>query len=306
MTAYLRILIVGVFALSSAGCLTIPTGFQCATDDACPSGQTCGSDGTCIARTSCTLDADCPDGQTCGSNGECDTGTVEIFTCLSGLEIPRDRVCDGVEHCPDGDDESNCPDPHAVLCPGGAVMIDATQVCDSSMDCPGGEDEQFCMNCGGSPDVMNYLVHCDGVPDCDNGFDEAHCFHCGPGDNIRVGFVCDGFVDCPGSVDEPPSCVDIDCLDGEFVPAAALCDNDVYDVVGCMNGEDENPATCNPRRFTCPSTMLTIAEGFLCDGWPDCANAEDEDPANCFTVCLDGSRDYPPVDPGCVPPPPMP
>jgi hypothetical protein len=66
-----------------------------------------------------------------------------MFLCESGLSIEAGWECDGVEDCPDGDDERDCADSPMVSCGDGSTIV-ASRECDGSVDCASGVDEQDC------------------------------------------------------------------------------------------------------------------------------------------------------------------
>ena len=82
---------------------------------------------------------------------ECPT----MFKCPSAHCVRRNNVCDGIGHCPFGEDELNCTYGSAKPCPGffkckdSHMCIDITQICDGVTDCViRGDDE---INCNPMP-----------------------------------------------------------------------------------------------------------------------------------------------------------
>lgn len=61
----------------------------CSSDSDCPTGLTCGPDGTCI----CMHTTDCPIGLECTATGLCGPGPGGD-ACVADLECPADYVCD--------------------------------------------------------------------------------------------------------------------------------------------------------------------------------------------------------------------
>ncbi len=115
----------------------------------------------------------------------CYGGYGEEFECYDGTTVEDDAVCDGVEDCPDGEDESELlcdPALPPFICDDGAV-IEWDAVCDDTEDCVGGEDETD--------------LACDGFP--------IGSWECNDGTPILHAQMCDGVEDCPVGEDEDPS-----------------------------------------------------------------------------------------------------
>jgi len=79
---------------------------------------------------------DCP-------NGEDEVCKPGMFTCNSGLRIPASWQCDKVTDCAGGDDERDCPDGPMISC-GNGQSLPASRECDGVEDCAGGDDERGC------------------------------------------------------------------------------------------------------------------------------------------------------------------
>eukprot|EP00116_Pleurobrachia_bachei_P001716 sb/3461978/ len=80
--------------------------------------------------------------------------TRMIFPCKNGRCIPLYQVCDVLNDCLDGSDETHCE--NGYLCPGTATYrIPLTALCDGIIDCPGRQDE---CGCQGDYDVVTMVT----------------------------------------------------------------------------------------------------------------------------------------------------
>ncbi|XP_052820177.1 LDL receptor repeat-containing protein egg-1-like [Mya arenaria] len=81
----------------------------------------------------------CPPGSLCG---------VNRYACADGKTcIRRNQICDGMNDCPDFDDEKDCScdGPGQYRCLGKEEKcIPVGLVCDNMEDCPDGDDENSC------------------------------------------------------------------------------------------------------------------------------------------------------------------
>ena len=78
----------------------------------------------------------------------------------------------------------------------------------------------------------------DGDPTTGDGDgDPGETWDCGDGQQIPIGYVCDGGQDCTNNADEIDGCGELPyiCNDGTHIPSTWECDN----VVDCAGGEDE-------------------------------------------------------------------
>ncbi|XP_062589227.1 uncharacterized protein LOC134250885 isoform X2 [Saccostrea cucullata] len=149
-----------------------------------------------------------------------------LFQCENTELISRLFVCDGMEDCFDGSDESNC----SSMCTGqqfqctdgGCISIslycDFVYHCDDhsdETDCirrPCNDDEWKCKN----DQCITATDRCDMKTDCFDGSDEVFCegckhgFECYDQTCIHPSKVCDGFIDCSGffAEDESQNCED--------------------------------------------------------------------------------------------------
>jgi hypothetical protein len=127
--------------------------------------------------------------------------------CPDGSLIAVEAVCDGVEQCPSGEDETNCT---TFQCADGSAVAVAAR-CDGSWTCPDGSDEIDCPTfvCRDGMEIRETLV-CNGYDNCLDGADEQGCpvFRCDDGTEIWVGFACDGWAQCSDGSDES-RCADV-------------------------------------------------------------------------------------------------
>ncbi|ELU11431.1 hypothetical protein CAPTEDRAFT_47730, partial [Capitella teleta] len=130
-----------------------------------------------------------------------------LYACLDSSCILEQHVCDGVQDCLSGDDESNCHDkcqpgenlasfsyPSICHCSDSTLhfrcsdgeCIPFSKMCDCHKDCKDGSDEvgSHLQNCVG--------VGCHGKFACDDYY--GYC--------LPFKFVCDGVEDCPNGEDE--------------------------------------------------------------------------------------------------------
>ena len=202
-------------------------------------------------------------------------------------------ICDGRIHCPNGEDEVNCPPgiqpSKAEACKfpecmcsnlyfqcdkGGCIPYD--HLCDGLADCTDGEDEVQCHHirrfAQDYKTVSNDSISCASG----NGYfdDESICWYdtnstgslipCSDGSHLASGLTC-RYVMCHGGYK---------CLLSYCLPVRKVCDG----VVDCVNGEDEE----NCAEFTCPgflrcyNSKTCISEDEVCDGVANCPHADDE------------------------------
>ena len=153
------------------------------------------------------------------------TTTTEESTCPGSLEcgnvcLARDKLCDGLKHCEDGEDEQECDQrtctEEEFRCSSGRCIPEAWK-CDQRPDCDSGEDEVACAaSCApgqwlcGEGRCIEAVLLCDGTRDCGLGEDEdpdlCSCgedeMRCEAGGCVEAGARCDGRVQCPDRSDE--------------------------------------------------------------------------------------------------------
>ncbi|XP_078700861.1 uncharacterized protein LOC144927354 [Branchiostoma floridae x Branchiostoma belcheri] len=148
--------------------------------------------------------------------------------CGDGSCVHVVYLCDSVNDCRDGTDESEELCGSADTCPefsfscregGGGQCISLSFFCDRDDDCNTYEDEINCewpeMNCRtdlGELECKNKKCYdarlrCDGHKDCEDNSDELQCefcqgFQCFDGKCLPGEYECDGQIDCNGYIGE--------------------------------------------------------------------------------------------------------
>ncbi|KAL5007269.1 hypothetical protein ScPMuIL_016075 [Solemya velum] len=179
-------------------------------------------DGECIeADTVCDTICDCSD---CGDEENCQVTTPahgpptpecnetcadDEMQCSDCMCIHQYEICDGLEDCPEGEDELNCPGQptEAPRTTSGCnttcsenefqcrdcLCINQEEVCDGYEDCTDGDDEQNCA--GQTTEAPGTTSGCNTT--CSEN--EYQCRDCVC---INLEEVCDGYEDCTDGDDE--------------------------------------------------------------------------------------------------------
>ncbi|XP_056636916.1 low-density lipoprotein receptor-related protein 1 isoform X1 [Diorhabda sublineata] len=261
----------------------------------------------------------CSDGfrwnnNTCIKSNNVTTPTIcppQTFQCAQKKHcIPNTYLCDGVDNCGDGSDESaDAGGPCAnVSCGENQLKCDKTTciakhwVCDGEKDCLDGTDEdpQTCskvctpnqFKCEKSRRCIPMAWYCDGVHDCgnDDDSDETDCqnspcemneFACKNGQCIALKYYCDSLKDCDDGSDEINclTCnplIEIPCRPkNECLSKSLVCDGKT----NCPDGSDERDCEpkieCESDEFKC-SNFECIPKDFVCDSDLDCIDGSDE------------------------------
>ncbi|XP_042220954.1 prolow-density lipoprotein receptor-related protein 1-like isoform X2 [Homarus americanus] len=199
----------------------------------------------------------------CGTNNTC----IAVY-----------QLCDGVEDCPDGSDETRCEDKILQGCSSDEFMCVRTRECipqslkcDGSADCLDQSDELDCesINCSHSewkcatlkqciPDVWR----CDGEEDCNDGSDEKMC----PSTPIKCpapGHICDNNTLCI----QPENLCDDQkhCKDGS--DEGGRCKYFECELMDCQKNCTQGPGgpVC-----TCPKGQTLLPDGRLCSSLHPC------------------------------------
>ena len=90
---------------------------------------------------------------------------TNTFKCPSSYCIPLRKVCDGVEDCLEGEDESLCDNytcPGYLKCNKFSYCVHLWEVCDGFPNCPNGDDELMCdiKPCPPGCECLGYSVVC--------------------------------------------------------------------------------------------------------------------------------------------------
>jgi len=236
------LLLVALLALAGGGCFDKPKpacAFLCGTDNACPAGYSCATDGWCkrddmpnatcdelpadasVADAAAEADATpadggpdatnlLADGEDCGSGTECQSGNCSNSKCC---DTPCSGSCDVCSVALGASADGTCTlRDNTVTCRAAAGTCDVEEKCTgSSPDCPADDVRPDTFMCGSSTgagcDVDDY---CDGstkdCPDLVRSQGDLGTPDC-------VEYVCDG---------TNPTC-----------PASCASDNDCDQAAGC-------------------------------------------------------------------------
>lgn len=268
----------------------------------CDDKQFCCNDGTYIWKQNrCNSVPDCPDGSdeehcpitSCKStfcyNSICVCYSVyKQFICAtSNIILPITKLCDYINDCPDGVDESGCIYPvcseNETACNNGKC-IDKALLCDFHNDCEEGEDEISCSvtTCKGFLCTSGLCIQMDRhnnfVPDCPNGEDEVeYTTFLKQGTPYKIRKALN--ISCPAGW--------IPCVLGHSrcFPLVYLCVYNIHDnyIAYCTNGAHLLHCTDLGPVVDCPMPAMYHCHGaycihlsMMCDGTLDCPNGDDE------------------------------
>ncbi|NP_001291525.1 vitellogenin receptor precursor [Solenopsis invicta] len=260
------------------------------------------------------------DNRTCISHHEC---SKNEYKCSEhNICIQRNQLCDGIENCPNGEDETSecrikgrCKE-NQFMCKNGDC-IRLKDRCNSRYDCTDQSDEQNCekpkcksdeFQCKFTETCIPKTKMCDSNPDCDDLSDEEDCrkvectsneFKCNNGKCIPNTFVCDNDNDCEDGEDEAAEkCYSkiackmpkmFKCPNGDCISDSLLCNgindcNDGSDEVHCLSNVTTHLVNCSLNEYRCLGTDICLPKNVRCDGKNDCPQSDDEQ--NC-TYCFE-------------------
>ena len=125
----------------------------------------------------------------------------QAFKCASSYCIPVHYICDGVWHCPDGEDEQHC-------------NVEITGLCQR-------DDLKF-VDRPLPPYVYKHFLNGSCIPAIIPQYESSllsnhlSCpglFHCQYGQCLHPSLLCDGIIHCPLFVDDETSCISDSCPD---------------------------------------------------------------------------------------------
>ncbi|VVC28732.1 Hypothetical protein CINCED_3A011872 [Cinara cedri] len=225
----------------------------------------------------------------CTTNLTQDTNTnLTHYHCDDTYCILRDKLCDGIQNCPQAQDEavSECGcNYNEYRCAN--QCIELVKRCDRFHDCDGGEDEENCkfytcplthFKCGNYYCIPTDKV-CDFNDDCGDGSDEQHCQHrecwhseikCNNSQCIRPGHLCDGKNHCVDGSDEEICGNDdfVKCGGSKWIHSMFWCNG--YPECTDNHADELNCGTkCPDNKFRCTNGRC-INKANVCDGLCDC------------------------------------
>ncbi|XP_041987673.1 basement membrane-specific heparan sulfate proteoglycan core protein-like isoform X2 [Aricia agestis] len=206
--------------------------------------------------------------------------------CSDGRCLPASALCNGVNDCSDGGDETNCPfenedgddqnynqseseDYTTEVVPTSSTAAPATTQTPKSsetttrspspetVECASDEmrcDEQRCLH-------TRFI--CNRERDCDDGTDEEGC-------NYEPEITPAPLL--PEIPAETCGENDFRCDNNKCIESFRRCDR----VVDCAHGEDEMDCECNADEFRCEDTGTCIEARKVCDKRNNCRDGSDE------------------------------
>ncbi len=256
----------------------------------CLSGHFTCYDGTCVLEHYvCDGVTDCPDStdevdcdHVCTfADGNDATGMKDCFSscatpvctcndlyfhCTLGGCIPWSRICNGVNDCPNDEDEKVCEFYYLGSLRHITQNIDTLNVADDI----GPFSEEF--YCGGGKTIPLTLKN-DLVPDCLDQSDEEE-YH-----NFLKQGSKTTYSTNMSLCDDPEQTTCVQNFPRVCYPRHLYCTHELYqlDMVGCRNGAHLSNCqyhTC-PSQFKCPDAYC-IPMHSICDGKQDCPDGDDE------------------------------